>query len=699
MEMTNSVDWCSVDYLEQVQAIIQIGRCKTRCSYPLRVVDRDSSLATSFFRLHLSSQEWSLGKFTLYELRTARGPSNHQGDSQSPARRGTGALMRRERGTPVWIRGRGARGSNRPQHQIAGPFDNRGGPHATTRKKDDNFAKITRYLTAKEIRNDLNEKRQLMIEQYRQKPDPSIKFRETARIMLFLWPEDELPLEMTLGKSLEALDPIRADFGYYIYLYDDSPDHQKYIRVDGDDHGKIIEIVKQLRAKCANLLAEAGVKTKLYLVQAPPVGILKAEIGLMKCRQPGSPNTQAAPFLCGVELLDDAGIERKNLLCEKNEQRMHSAVDQSLHSVRFLAGHVQMRVNFGKFVLENYRIPPNSKERYSFEEFRSMLLYAGTKGRLIPGLCFNRAEGDLITRCSQASDLLAPFDPQIESLENNIPLYAVNIEFEGANGALLRLEVEFKSSRYRPDLFEVSHRRWLKPQSDNGLGEKRPPLQIGIIDFERSDWQLEIKALDFQEQSNIEHSLKSFDHSIQFTRGRTDGLRGAATQRVSFSNIAPVSQITEKSALRYCLKGTKYIFELARYDTYHRAARSGRQYTDDCSQMSKTAETTWGASIFYQEWDNMLGQNGSFRVGETADWSASLNTFFPCLSDEDSADENAGFHQFIGLVNKVAKLLAPEKNSTVVERVETNPCGNIKRIEPRNVPKKSWAQVAGSGHI
>lgn len=204
--------------------------------------------------------------------------------------------------------------------------------------------------------------------------------------MLFLWPEDELPLEMTLGKSLEALDPIRADFGYYIYLYDDSPDHQKYIRVDGDDHGKIIEIVKQLRAKCANLLAETGVKTKLYLVQAPPVDILKAEISLMKCRQPGSPNIQAAPFLCGVELLDDdAGVERKNLLREKNEQRMHSAVDQSLHGVRFLAGHVRMRVNFGKFVLENYRIPPNSKERYSFEEFRSMLLYAGTKGRLIPG--------------------------------------------------------------------------------------------------------------------------------------------------------------------------------------------------------------------------------------------------------------------------------------------------------------------------
>ncbi|KKZ61977.1 hypothetical protein EMCG_03534 [[Emmonsia] crescens] len=607
------------------------------------------------------------------------------------------------RGTPVWVRGRGANGiprgnfanardSSQRQHQNAGPVDNKGGPHPNVRKREDQFAKLSRYVTAKEIRNDFNDKRQLMIEQYRQKPDPSIKFPET---MLFLWPDDELPLEMALGKDLEALDPIRADFGYYIYPYDESPDHQKYIRVDGYDHGKIIEIVKRLRAKWANLLAETSVKTKLYLVQAPPVNILKAEVGLMKCRQPGSQNIHAAPFLCGAEL-DDAGLERRNMFREKNELRMHNAIDQSLHGVRFLAGHVRMRVNFGKFVLENYRVPPDSKKRYSFEEFRSMLFYGGTRGRLIPGLGFKRVDGDLITRCSQASDLLAPFDPQAESLEHNKPFYAVNIEFEGANDALLRLEVEFESSRYRPDLFEVSHRRWLKPQGDDGLGEKRPPLQIGVIDFEKSDWQLEIKALDFQEQPNIEQSLKSFDHSIQFKSGPTDGLRGTAVQRVTFSHLASVSKITEKSALRYCLKGTKYIFELARYDTYHRAIRSGPPYTGDYIKMNQTAETSWGASIFHQEWDNMLGQNGSFRVGETADWSASLNNFFPCLSDENPTDVNAGFHQFIDLVNKVAKLLAPEPNSDVIERVEANPRANIKPTTTGNAPKKSWAQVTSS---
>ncbi|OAX82922.1 hypothetical protein ACJ72_02729 [Emergomyces africanus] len=639
---------------------------------------------------------------------TTPGAVNQQrGDSATPARRGAGGGMRGGRGTPVWVRGRGANGapggnvanagaSNQRQHQNARRGEDRGGSRPpNARKKEDQFAKMSRYVTVKERRNDYNEKRALAIEQYRQKPNPSIRFPET---MLFLWPDDELPLETTLGKDLEALDPIRAEFDCHIYLYDESPDYQKYIRVDGDDHGKMIEIVKRLRAKWAYLLAETSIKARLYLVQTPAVDILKAEVGLMKCHLPGSQNVHAVPFLYGAESdeLDGAGLEKRKLLREKYEISMHNAVDQSLHGVRFVAGHVRMRVNFGKFVLENYRIPPNSKKRYSLEEFRSMLLCSGTKGRLIPGLRFKRADGDLITRCAQASDLLSPFDPQTESLEHNKPLYAVNIEFNGTNDALLRLEVEFESSRYRPDLFEISHRRWLKLQVDNGLGEKQPPLQIGVIDFERSDWQVEIKALDFHEQSSIEQSLKSFDHSIQFKSGPTDGLRGTAVQRVTFSDLALVSKITEKSALRYCLKGTKYIFELARYDTYHRAIRSGPPYIGDLIKMNQVAETTWGASIFHQEWDNLLGKNGNFRVGETADWSASLSTFFPCLSDENSTDINAGFHQFLDLVNKVATLLAPEPQSDVIEQFETEPRADIKSMATGKAPKKSWAQVARS---
>ncbi|PGG99898.1 hypothetical protein AJ79_08380 [Helicocarpus griseus UAMH5409] len=606
------------------------------------------------------------------------------------------------RGVPVWVRGRGngtfrgnyanGRGQDPKRYQNAEPAENR------AKKNAEHFAKITRYTTAKEIRHDLSEKHQLFLHQLRQKPDPSIRFPET---MLFLWPEDELPMEETLGKDLEVLDPIRSQFGYYIYLYDESPDQQNYIRVDGYDHEVIVEIVKRLRAKCAKLLTETGVKTKLYLVRVPPVDITKAEVALIKCRQADSRIIEAVPELFGGYLKPselNIGLEKRKLLSSKNELRLRTAIDTALHGVRFLAGHVRMRVNFGKFVLENYKVPPDSKARHSFEEFRTMLFYPATKGRLTHGLEFKRTDGDLINRCSQASDILSPFDPLADSLEHNKPFYAVNIEFKGANNTLLRLEAEFSQSRHRSNLFEVSQRRWVKPQGNEGLGDKRPPLQIGVIDFEKSDWQMEIKALDFQEQSSIEQSLKSFAHSIEFKSGPTDGLRGTAVRRVSFSDFATVSKVTEKSALRYYLKDTRYIFELARYDTYHRMNHSGPPYISG-SQISQTAETTWGASLFYAEWDNMLGKNGDFRAGETADWSADLNTFFPPFGDESSTDVNAGFRRFIDLVNQVAQLLTPEQKGVDVNGVERvdNPRPNIRpTVDVKPPQPKSWAQIAVS---
>jgi hypothetical protein len=63
----------------------------------------------------------------------------------------------------------------------------------------------------------------------------------------------------------------------------------------------------------------------------------------------------------------------------------------------------------------------------------------------------------------------------------------VNFEFEGENAALLRLEAEF--GRSGSDRSQVSHEvsqiRWVKPQGQYTSWDKRPPLQIGVVDFER----------------------------------------------------------------------------------------------------------------------------------------------------------------------------------------------------------------------
>jgi hypothetical protein len=170
--------------------------------------------------------------------------------------------------------------------------------------------------------------------------------------------------------------------------------------------------------------------------------------------------------------------------------------------------------------------------------------------------------------------------------------------------------------------------------------------------------------LDFHDPSSIDKALKAFSRSIQFKPGPEGGLLASATRRVTFSDVVPVARLVEKSALRYRLKGTNYIFELARYDEYRRmqlpASQDPQFHGPLMNRMTEKPTTSWGASIFDLQWDNMLGQHANFGVGHAAGWNPSLNTFFPCRNDPNPADVRAGFYQFMGLVDQVADLLSPE---------------------------------------
>lgn len=219
---------------------------------------------------------------------------------------------------------------------------------------------------------------------------------------------------------------------------------------------------------------------------------------------------------------------------------------------------------------------------------------------------------------------------------------------------------------------------------------------------------MEIKALEFQEPSSIDQSLRAFSHSIQFERGTSKGLGGEGRRRVTFSDLVPVARLVEKSALRYRLNGTNYIFELARYDEYRRV--QSLEFPG-LNQMAVTPVTSWGASIFDQQWDNMLGQHANFRVGHTAEWSPSLNTFFPCCDDPNPSDLRIGFHQFIPLVKQVSLLLGAEREKFVKKNADgnTNVNENIPATDrghpithgpargiDEEIPKKSWANIVSS---
>ncbi|KAH1433420.1 hypothetical protein KXV73_003157, partial [Aspergillus fumigatus] len=265
----------------------------------------------------------------------------------------------------------------------------------------------------------------------------------------------------------------------------------------------------------------------------------------------------------------------------------------------------------------------------------------------------------LLARCFEATDILEPCDSVTGKLSDAELAFSVNFEFLGSNNALLRLEAEFAKSPGAHE-YEITQRRWLSPRKSGHSADHRPPLQIGVIDFERSDWQLEIKSLEFYEASSINAALRSFSHSINFRRTADINDISAKPQRkVVFPASAPVSRFVEKTAIRYRLKNTKYILEIARYDEYSRMTLpgyGGQSPAAITGPISEVPSSSWGASIFDPNWDNLLGQHANIPLGHTARYSPSLNTFFPSI-EETTGGKCKGFWELIALVRQVAELL------------------------------------------
>jgi hypothetical protein len=192
-------------------------------------------------------------------------------------------------------------------------------------------------------------------------------------------------MKLSLGPNLEVLDPIRQEFQYPIYVYDEAPE---YICVDGHDQDAMKVIVRRLRTKWAELMASVNVKAKLYLAQPPSAAAMRADVDIVKLSQRGGEFAYASTFLYG-KFLGGAQLQQwteKSLLIKmKNDVRLRDTIERSLQGLRFLRGHVRMRVNFGTFVLDAYRMPTSGKPRHSFVDFRQMLLHDKTKGHLIPG--------------------------------------------------------------------------------------------------------------------------------------------------------------------------------------------------------------------------------------------------------------------------------------------------------------------------
>lgn len=204
--------------------------------------------------------------------------------------------------------------------------------------------------------------------------------------------------------------------------------------------------------------------------------------------------------------------------------------------------------------------------------------------------------------------------------------------------------------------------------SSTSRGQSQRGSSAAQADFaNRSDWQLEIRSLEFHEASSIDVSLKEFGHSVKIPHDtKITDISAPPRRKVIFKDSPPVSRLVEKTAFRYRLKGTDYTLEVARYDEYVRKNLFNMQdqsVTAAASQFSEVPFTSWGASIFDSKWDNLLGEHANLPVGQSAKYNPNLNTFFLPRQSAVPNEKGAGFWEMVDLVKRVAEVLGPTRIS------------------------------------
>lgn len=105
--------------------------------------------------------------------------------------------------------------------------------------------------------------------------------------------------------------------------------------------------------------------------------------------------------------------------------------------------------------------------------------------------------------------------PPLSLLRDIDPTYSALFEFTGSSDTSFRLETRFKEIPGCAEL-EVSNSQWFRARSKSDGTPDRMALQIGMVNFMRSDWQIDndfFESID-KDDPSITKEMKKFAGEI-----------------------------------------------------------------------------------------------------------------------------------------------------------------------------------------
>ncbi|KAJ5152084.1 hypothetical protein N7492_010379 [Penicillium capsulatum] len=508
-------------------------------------------------------------------------------------------------------------------------------------RKHRRWAKTAPYLDKKKAQQESKAKKDIELAKLRREPATGLKPSDFA----FFWPEDSPPIQEVLGEHLEELDSLRLKFGVHMY-------RRTEIVVSGADEASIPQIEAELQKIWKGTTFRSDIRIRAYLVEPPPGPLGKHTIALV------DPRRSSRPYIRNEKprSLDWGGVNWRDLstqhqrMQQYNYARLLDSTKECISKMPFFSGLVRMRVHFGTFILNRLRKDPRGSSELDLDEFCAQLQHERAEGRVVPG--FNLDQNELLRRFMAAHNLLEPMGhtSSLYALLDSDPVLSASFEFADRTVRSLRLEVFFQMI---PGSREVEKKgfMWLKSRGGDDFS-RRLPLQLGMIDFAKSDWQLDVEFF-LQPQANaIKEQMEEFVQSIHFRPcNNRYPIFDKPVRKVLFSEAIQVSSVVEKAALQFRIKSTPYVLELARYDHFSGVSEP------------EANRTSWGATLFNPAWDEMLGSATESSTGENITPEHFTAFFPPSQAGNVLQTGNQGFDEFLTIVQRVSELLRPSSTS------------------------------------
>lgn len=158
----------------------------------------------------------------------------------------------------------------------------------------------------------------------------------------------------------------------------------------------------------------------------------------------------------------------------------------------------------------------------------------------------------------------------------------------------------------------------------------------------RADWQCDIEFFEVAAERLLSKYQRELASSIRFTSsGDNHHFVSHAAMNIWIPKDTPDAHIVKKSAIRFKVKGTNLVLELARFDVYRR---------------TNFIKSYASASLYNPDWDSLMG--GEIGVGgaQVQPHGAGLEAFFPS-SLGGNVVEGDGLSEILFVVQKIAELL------------------------------------------